>query len=365
MMSDRTNRLLSITLEWSRTALCLLLATQYGLANVVGAEEEQQRGLLFADAAPLALQLTLDFDAICLDPTVSDCVDTPATLSYRAEDGTEHKFDILLRTRGRGSERTSACAFPSFFIRFPPEQTHGTLFAGESSVPFTTHCFHHSKLYQAYSILEYLAYRLYNLVTENSLKVRLARVSYRRAGSKRTFTRYGFFTEHFEGMAERIGAEIWETEQLDPRRTDAVELAMLSVFQYMIGNLDWSVIRPHNIVLFRKSGGAILPVAFDFDYSGLVDTEYAVPPDYLRIRTVRTRRYRGFCRPDTDWDAVFNGFLAQREGALRLIGGLPELSRARRIRARSYLTSFFRILESERERQKSIVTACRPMPPPE
>ena len=72
----------------------------------------------------------------------------------------------------------------------------------------------------------------------------------------------------------------------------------MSIFQYMIGNLDWSVLKSHNIALFRREDGTIIPLPFDFDYSGLVNAEYAVPPKALHLYSIRVRKYRGFCRSE-------------------------------------------------------------------
>ncbi len=342
-----------------RSVLFALVAAQLAYAGLLWADRAAAQAPLFTDSAPLAMELTVDLDAICRDPEVLDCSDVPARLSYGTAGGTQHQFDVLLKTRGRGSVRTSGCAFPSLFVRFRPEQTRGTLFAGQPVLPFTTHCLNHSNAYHDYLKVEYLAYRLYNLITDNSLRVRLARVRYQDPDSRRGFTRYGFFTEHFQAMAVRINAELYQPELFDLRGANATELAQLAVFQYMIGNLDWSIVHQHNIVLFRRADESVLAVPFDFDFSGLVDAEYARPPPQYRIRSVRTRRYHGFCQATIDWETLFNRFLSQREAAFSLVRSAPELSKPKRGRVYSYLESFYRILDSRQQREERIIAACR------
>ena len=71
---------------------------------------------------------------------------------------------------GRG-----ALHHPPLFVSFGDETARGTLFEGQTMLPLTTHC-RDSSSYEQYVLKEYLAYRIYNLLTDKSLRVRLARV---------------------------------------------------------------------------------------------------------------------------------------------------------------------------------------------
>ena len=65
----------------------------------------------------------------------------------------------------------------------------------------------------------------------------------------------------------------------------------------MIGNTDWNLDKSHNIELIRPaSGGAPIPVPYDFDWSGLIAPPYARPNQMLGIGSVKQRLFRGFCR---------------------------------------------------------------------
>ena len=63
----------------------------------------------------------------------------------------------------------------------------------------------------------------------------------------------------------------------------------MSVFQYMVGNTDWSMVRFHNVEVSRTPRGVYVPVPYDFDWTGLVSTRYARPNEGLGIRSVRQR----------------------------------------------------------------------------
>ena len=317
---------------------------------------------LFADDAVLPIEFELDFGDLCRNPESGDCAPAAGVIRVTGVDGLSHELDVRYRTRGRWRRGTGHCAFPALFIEFDEEQTAGTPFAGQRTLPFTSHCQHYRSKYQTWAILEYLAYRYYTLLTPASVRVRLARIRYRDAGARHNYTRYGFFSEHFRDVGRRIGAEWFDADRADIRLTDPLELATLSLFQYMIGHLDWSAAALHNTTAFRRADGRIIVVPFDFDYAGLVDAEYAAPPRGLGVRDVRHRLYRGFCRDGIDWDSLFTRFLAVREPVLGLLDDQQGLTARRRSRARHYLEDFYRTIGSEGLRREQIVEACRPLP---
>ena len=94
------------------------------------------------------------------------------------------------------------------------------------------------------------------------------------------------------------------------------------MFQYAIGNTDWSAIKGHNVLLV-ESDGLVTPVPFDFDFSGLVNAQYASVSPELSISNVRQRVFRGVCNPSTDWNAAFAHFVARREDATSRFGMSP------------------------------------------
>src|SRR5690606_2571982 len=144
--------------------------------------------------------------------------------------------------------------------------------------------------YEQYVLKEYLAYRLYNALTDKSLRVRLARVTYRDSRRRgRAVERYALFVEHFDALAARLGGAVVPPAEVRPTDFDPQSLAIFELFEYMIGNTDWSVVAGHNVVHIREPDGAVTAVPFDFDFSGLVNASYALPPEQLPIRSVTQR----------------------------------------------------------------------------
>jgi hypothetical protein len=226
-------------------------------------------------------------------------------------------------------------------------------------LPLTTHCARPAE-YEQYLLKEYLAYRIYDALSSNGLRVRLTRVTYRdSAGRLEPFERYAFFTEHFDSFARRHRAAIRPKELFDPRTADPQEIAVFDLFQYAIGNTDWSAVRGHNVLVVERQRGLLTPVPFDFDFSGLVDAEYATVAPGLPIRSVRQRVFRGICDPETDWEAAFAHFAARREVVLGLADEIPGLEPRQRDGATEYLGGAFATFASPERRGTLIVDECR------
>ena len=319
---------------------------------------------LFIDDWVLKMDLIFETRDLCRDQDRSRCEDVPAVLIYSADGQKDQEIPVRLKTRGNWRLRRDICSIPPLFIIFPEDVTAGTLFAGQDLLPLTTHCKSKHGKYDNYVLKEYLAYRIYNLLSEKSVRVRLAYIQYRKSeNSTLPIPHYSFLNEHFRSVAARNGAELWKTEEFDPSHSDPMEMATMELFQYMIGNTDFSALAQHNIVLLRDPDGKVTPMPFDFDFSGLVDAEYAGPPPALPLNNNRQRLYRGFCHQGLDWDALFRKFRDKRMQVFELIESVPGLSeRSRRI-ALKYMKDFYKILDSPKKRQKKIVEACR-MPAP-
>jgi hypothetical protein len=315
---------------------------------------------LFLEDWPLEMDLFLDSREFCREEDQSMCQDVPARLSYSFNGQEDQNIPLLVKTRGRWRLRRDICTIPPLFLVFSEKQNEGTLFAGQDVLPLTTHCSSKRGKTDDYVLKEYLAYRIYNLFSEKSVRVRLAAIRYRKPGDKKLpKPHYAFFNEHFLSVAARNSAELWATEELDPSLSDPMEMATMELFQYMIGNTDFSALGQHNIALLRSGDGRVTPLPFDFDFSGLVYAKYAGPAPSLPIHSVRQRLYRGLCHPGLDWDELFRKFRDKRVQVFELLESTPGLTRRAQKSTLKYLKEFYETLDSPEQRQKRIVDACR------
>ena len=149
---------------------------------------------------------------------------------------------------------------------------------------------------------EYLIYRMFNLLTPRSFRARLVEAKYIDTVSKTTVAEdLAILIEDDDDVADRLEGRITTQENIIFARVDPDALNLMMLFQYMIGNTDFSILVQHNIRLVQTQEGRRYAVPYDFDYSGLVDAGYAVPGKNLPITSVRDRLYRGPCRTPAEW----------------------------------------------------------------
>ena len=158
-------------------------------------------------------------------------------------------------------------------------------------------------------------------------------------------------------MAKRNNATLVPKELfVTMDKTNPEAMARLALFQYLIGNTDWSVPYRHNIKLLSVAGiPEPVPVPYDFDYCGLVGAPYAVPPPELGITTVRQRLYRGYHFPEEIYAAVSQPFNTQREKIYNLYTHSNLLDKHYRKQTLSYFDNFYKTLNSPKSFQSNIV----------
>ena len=145
---------------------------------------------------------------------------------------------------------------------------------------------------------------MYNELTPRSFRAKLADIDYLDANGRRIASQAGFFLESLDDLAQRNWTNrIRAPERIPLAYLSPVDAARYALFQHMLGNHDWSMRAGpagddccHNAELIGvAAAGQTIPVPYDFDYSGFVDTSYSLPPAQLEISSVRDRFYRGYC----------------------------------------------------------------------
>ena len=121
-------------------------------------------------------------------------------------------------------------------------------------------------------------------------------------------------------------------------------MATVAVFEYMIGNTDWSVPYLHNIRLFDNGQAGSLPVPYDFDYSGIVEASYAIPPEQLGIQSVRERLYRGPVYSAALFQRVFDKFNDIKPQFYALYQNNNRLDKSYVKRTLKYLDEFYALI---------------------
>src|SRR6185295_12059076 len=289
---------------------------------------------LFREAAPLAFTLTADFKTINKDRNPESTRRYPGVISAVKGDGTAGDLAVKLGTRGHFRLMARNCDFVPLRVEFPRDETAGTPFDGQTNLKLGTHC-RGDKAYDNYTLREYLTYRLFNMVTPLSFRARLARATYVEAKTKKTIaSRYAIFIEHENDVARRFGGRIVELQRILFDDLDAPTLNRMMLFEYMIGNTDFSIWALHNVRLVQDRNRKLYPVPYDFDLSGLVHAPYATPDPRIGIRTVLDRLYRGPCRTLDQFDEAAQSFRAKRDDMFTLLDSMKDLQPLARGEAR-------------------------------
>ena len=342
-------RFIAFTKNLAVAGLVLVFATGTGFART------DTPVPLFSAHEPLIFELKADFGAL----KASKKGQGRQWLRGEIIVAGENPVPVRVAIRGKFRAEQIRCRVPMLWLRFDAEDTADSVLSGQGDIPLTTQCTGSARS-ENYVLHEYLAYRIYEQLSPHSLNSRLAMVTYTNArDSKKIFDGPAFFVEHFDRFSSRIGARIPEIKRFDPRTVPPGIMATHDLFQFLIANTDWSAVYQHNVLLVELGTGNIVPVPFDFDWSGLVNARYATPAERLKIRFVRTRLYRGLCYDDSTYAAVKAAFIKSRPSINALVDELPGLGDRERISTKGYVDDYYEILGNQKTFEKKIVKKCR------
>jgi len=364
-----------------RSVATLPLLTSLLLPAIVAGQEEFEyptaeeytEAMEAAEAAPLfrsdePIRMTLRTDIKWLRDERNDSVEVEATISFIDLDGSETISPMQTRARGNFRRSKKNCRFPPLRLNFRTGQMDGTVFEGQDKLKLVTPCHDERDDYQRYIFNEYLAYRLLNVLTPYSFNVRLVEITYEDTSEDyETRTKIGFLIEDEDDMAARARGTLEEVSQFHPARAFADYAVTVGMFNYMIGNTDWSPIYFHNVKLVRTEDARYLTVPYDFDFSGTVDARYATvdPSLHDRIRSVTRRLYRGFCRDELVYEPAVAPFREHRAELEQLYHdfsafGFEEWDEDRVEDSLDFFEDFWKVVDDEGEFEDEILGECRP-----
>lgn len=267
-------------------------------------------------------------------------------------------FEQKVQVAARGNMRKKTCHFPPVKIRFYEHKMKNDSLEDVNELKVVVACRNTNEDDQ-YVLKECLVYKLYNLLTEESFRVKEASVRFVSPGKKKGgVVSTAFFIESEQELASRLGGRPIKPRIISPKGLDSVSYDRMCLFQFMIGNTDWSTYTRHNIKTIGFKGRPAIAVPYDFDYSGLVSTDYSIPSPDLPLKTVQERYYLGFCRSNASFSALFKEFLARKEAILAVCEQAPRLEKVNRRQMHDYLNEFFDILEDPRQAKVQIIQNC-------
>lgn len=338
----------------------LALTSAQGQSPDRPAKTEPER--LFRSRAALEMTLRAPLNELFKDRDTIKVKTVTGSIELVDERKGAVTLPVTLETRGHFRLRHSTCSFPPLKVTFDKEAAKGTVFNDQKSLKLGTHC-QGAKRNEQNLLVEELIYRAYNLLTPLSHRTRLAKIRYVPEDSTKEVTRFGFFIEDDDDMAKRNASKLLMQTGAAFSDMEPSQMDLVSMFEYMIGNTDWSVFAIHNIRLIdpgpTAAGGLYYPVAYDFDFSGLVGALYAAPDERLPIKSVKTRLYRGPCRRLEELQTNVDLFRAKEDSIYAVFTGSEHLEPKRAQEAVEYLRGFFEEIKKPKGLNDALGYACR------
>jgi hypothetical protein len=274
---------------------CAALALCFVIFPLIGnAQATKEKGLFETDQI-LDITLSGNLHELLNDRTGDNPQYRSFRLAYKSEDSSMISIPIEAKTRGHFRRLKENCYYPPILLHFSnSDSLKSSIFNVNNKLKLAMPC-----KGDQFIIHEWLVYKLYNLITPKSFRARLVRVTLNDNKNKKPSSPfYCMLLEEEQQMAKRNGV-IAVNKKLRPEQTETNSFLTMAVFEYMIGNTDWSIQYLQNIKLLAVDSNAIpVAVPYDFDMSGLVNTPYAKPAEELNLNSVRIRRYRGYCMQD-------------------------------------------------------------------
>lgn len=283
----------------------------------------------------------------------------PAIITVRAD--SLNQFKKPLKIKPRGISRKSICFFPPYLLNFKKSDVSDDLPSDINKIKVVTHC-KRSKEYTNYIFKEYLAYKLYTIITEYSFKVRLAKITYIDSDHKsKPSMEWAFLIEPEDMLAERLNALPIQMDKMSHTFLDTLNSSIMVMFQYMIGNTDFGLTGRHNLKLIKLkdySKPSLFAIPFDFDYSGLVNAHYALPKENLPIKKVTERSYYGMCRNEDVYNEVIQLFLNKKDEIFNYINSAIYLDDRTKKYVLSYIEDFYKEISKKNFIKNNIEPNC-------
>lgn len=290
----------------------------------------------------IKVELNLDLETLHAQKKTNEYL--PATFTIIGDQSVK---SWTVKVRARGRYRRVKSEFPPLMLKFSKKELIAQGLSEDNDYKLVTHFFD-SKEGDDAVLREYLAYKLYNQISGQSLRVQLAEVTYRDKNTNDKTTRYGILIEDSDQMAKRLGGKVCdECYNLPESAFNAQNLQIHALYQYMIGNTDWSIPMSRNLkVVNVKQSGEYVAVPYDFDFSGFVNASYAIPNVDYNLKTIRERAFLGSTNLSSEFQQAKEHFVNKRSELEYTINSFKVMSKKSRKDIIEYLDTFYTALET-------------------
>jgi hypothetical protein len=326
--------------------LVLLVSAGVSLPGQETAEQATPKNFgIFVDDNVIDVTLKFDVTTYLRKKPKDEFLKAEMTMS---RNGDTLKRDIRLKTRGKF--RNTYCALAPIELNFKKVEFGYADLDSLKKVKLVAQCSWGTSE-EEYVFKEYLVYKMYSVLTDTSYRVQLLRLTYLDSEKDRKpITQYGFFIEPDEMLGKRINAIELKATNLNQKHIIPVVMDRIALFNYMIGNYDWSVPGQHNITIFKRLSPSQLALAvpYDFDWTGFVNAPYAIPAENVGTDNVKERLFLGVCRQENVFRSELNDFEKHKADFYKVINDFALLKPREKTEVIKYLDQFFDDLKGNR-----------------
>lgn len=282
----------------------------------------------------------------------------PVSLDFATVDQQQKTYDAKIRTRG--NIRKKICYYPPLKLKFKKEWLNENgLDSNFNDLKLVIGC-KKGSYYSKLVLKEYLTYQLYAALTDFSFQTQLVSVKMIDSkGEQEMVETIGFLIENQDEMANRFNGRCTKPKVMRSKSVDIKQWAFLSLFEYMIGNTDWAMPNSHNVrYIVTRTSNKVIPIAYDFDYSGLVDAPYAAHRESIDLKEITTRYFLGSCKIRDHFEQQIPLFLENKDTLFRMVNEFDMLPAKDRKGMIKYLNEFYDLITKPKSFKRYIIDKC-------
>lgn len=286
------------------------------------------------------IRITTDVEMLSKSRNAYNYQEAKALITFSNGDTIQEKLEL----RARGRYRNRFCELPPLKLKFSNKALQERNLRQLNELKLVIPC-QQGKKYTTWMYKEHLVYQMYNLITDVSYRTQVVDVIFEDLETgKVTQSFEAFIIEDKEELAHRFNAEVPDTCVAPPLLNQEM-YKCFQVFQFFIGNTDWLLTTCHNVEILKTSELGLFPVPYDFDFSGMVNTTYAIPSDKFPLTKVQDRFFLGNQTSLNPLIPTIDHYRGKKEALIQLVIEFDRLPKGERKKMIKYIESFYKILD--------------------
>lgn len=310
------------------------------LTNTLTAQEVIQPSIFEVMNYTEMLDLTIETEVDSLSENRRSAAEYPSSLSFEGKNGQKQTFALKIGVRGV-FRRMRCSGIPPLKLNFKKKALTAAGLAKFDDYKLVTYCIEEKSDAKALLLKEFLAYKLYNGMTDESYRVQLLNITFKDNQTGRKTKQWGFIIEDTALLRNRLNAQkVAETRNIGFEKFNPTQIRQIALFQYLIGNSDWDLRVSRNIKYINRNG-QYLAIPYDFDFSGLVNAPYAIGNPNFNLVNVQDRIYLGFPEERSNLEAAIAELQHKQAELIQIVENFKLLNRSARKEIIVYLNDYF------------------------